>query len=76
MDWTNSVQLVAIADPLKTDLGDIVEGYLSQSVRRLAPTCSASCYILGYNLLELHVLRVHQPREVGERGILRHRPDS
>ena len=30
---TNSVQLVAIADPLKTNFRDVVEGYLSLLVR-------------------------------------------
>ncbi len=75
-DWTYSIQLVAIADPIKTDFRDVVEGYLSQLVRRPAPTHSASGHILGYSLLEHHVLRVHQPREVCERGTLQHRLGS
>ena len=33
-DGTNSVQLVAIADPVKTDFRDVVKGYLSQLVYR------------------------------------------
>lgn len=35
---TNSIQLVAIADPIKTDFRDVVKSYLSQLVRRLALT--------------------------------------
>ncbi len=44
---TNSIQLVAIADPLESDFRDVVEGYLSQLVRRPALT---QCIILHTRL--------------------------